>query len=247
MATPEEPADRAPSPSVPGRALAAVRETMLSHPRAVIAIVAGGAVLMAGTTAAARLLHPDLAQMPPIMRRPAVAAAPPSPTPAPAPLVASAASPSPRPTAPRSRRPSPSRSPSLSPTPAVPLLALSFEAEAAQRSSQPRPRALATASGGVIMGYIGRFDEFLRFRKVTVPAAGTYTVTIFYTTDGGREADLRINGGPRIRVNFASTGSFNTIRARQVQVTLRAGENTIDLWNVNSTYAPDIDRLTVTR
>jgi len=223
--------------------------------RTIVGAVALSSVVIAATGAIAHVINPDLARMPPIMRVPKE----PKPQAAPAPLVAPA-NPSPSPSArPKPKQTkatvvpttpgSPVNAPPTGPTTEAFLLAA--EAEGAEHSSQPRPRAVAGASGGQVMGHLGQFDEYLRFR-FTVPTAGQYTVTVYYCGGEARPMRVRVNDNS-IRENgtsalsFGATGSWDTVGSRAFQVTLRAGANTVELWNVNPNWAPDIDRLTVTR
>jgi alpha-galactosidase len=81
---------------------------------------------------------------------------------------------------------------------------------------------------------------------VSVPAAGTYQVTIAYL-DGsatGRQADVSVNGGTAQPVQFTPTGSFSTVGTMTIPLALSAGTNTIEFSNP-SAYAPDFDRIIV--
>ena len=81
---------------------------------------------------------------------------------------------------------------------------------------------------------------------MSVPAAGTYQVTIAYL-DGsatGRQADVSVNGGTAQLVQFTPTGSFSTVGTMTIPLTLTAGDNTIEFGNP-SAYAPDFDRIIV--
>jgi hypothetical protein len=214
---------------------------------AIVAIVVAGVLLLFGTTALVKILNPKLASMPPIMRKPAEVA-PPTPEPPALPAIASSR-PSPSPS--RSRRPDPPP-PTTRPAPpatsaAAPPLLISMEAESAERSSRPRVRSVNGASGGQVLGRIGEFDEFVRFSRVRVSTGGRYTLTIFYIATQSRGMTLRVNGNGRAPIVFGSTGSSDTVGSRQVNVTLAAGENTLQLDNINGSFGPEIDRITVTR
>lgn len=239
LATPEEP--RSPL----GPAAATARGALSGRPRAVLAILVAGSVLAFGTAAVAKILNPELAAMPPVIRHPPVAASAPSVTGTGAPLVASSTDPSAA--AASAAAPSPSRRTSPGRSEPTPPLVLSFEAEAAQRSSRPMVRHLPGASGGRIVERIGFIDEYVRFVSVNLPAAGRYALTVYYVSGSPRSADLRVNAGPRSRLQFPATPSWTTVRPWTVQVTLAAGANTIELWNVDGSYAPHLDRVTITR
>jgi hypothetical protein len=105
----------------------------------------------------------------------------------------------------------------------------------------------STCYGGEKVGYVGDGGT-LTFNDVTVPAAGTYTVTLVYcdgtTGTTGRQADISVNGGAAQLLQFTPTGSFTTVGTMNVPVTLAAGANTIELSNP-SAYAPDFNELVV--
>ncbi|MGH3169753.1 MAG: NEW3 domain-containing protein, partial [Trebonia sp.] len=104
-----------------------------------------------------------------------------------------------------------------------------------------------TCYGGEKVGYVGEGGT-LTFNDVTVPAAGTYNVTLVYC-DGssgttGRQADITVDGGTPRLLSFTPTGSFTTVGAQTVSLQLNAGANTIELSNP-SAYAPDFNELVV--
>jgi hypothetical protein len=105
----------------------------------------------------------------------------------------------------------------------------------------------ATCYGGEKVGYVGDGGT-LTYNDVTVPSAGTYNVTIVYcdgsTGTTGRQADISVNGGTPQLLTFTPTGSFTTVGAMNVSVTLNAGANTIELSNP-SAYAPDFNEIVV--
>ncbi|HEV3380957.1 MAG TPA: NEW3 domain-containing protein [Trebonia sp.] len=105
----------------------------------------------------------------------------------------------------------------------------------------------ATCYGGEKAGYVGEGGT-LTFNDVTVPAAGTYNVTLVYC-DGssgttGRQADISVDGGPPQLLSFTPTGSFTTVGTMTVPLQLPAGTNTIELSNP-SAYAPDFNEIAV--
>lgn len=106
-------------------------------------------------------------------------------------------------------------------------------------------QSCATCYGGQKVGYVGEGGT-LTFNDVTVPAAGTYNVTLVYC-DGsstGRQADISVNGASPRLLSFTPTGSFTTVGAMTVPLTLAAGANTIEIGNP-SAYAPDFNELVV--
>jgi len=100
-------------------------------------------------------------------------------------------------------------------------------------------------SGGRKVGNVGGTGT-LAVNGVTIPRAGEYDLTIGYV-DGsdGRWATVSVNGGPGTVVKFAGTrdDNWNTLQAKTIRVTLRAGENTI-AFSAPGGYAPDIDTVT---
>jgi hypothetical protein len=108
-------------------------------------------------------------------------------------------------------------------------------------------QACATCYGGQKVGYVGEGGT-LTFTSVTVPAAGTYKVTLVYcdgsTGTTGRQADVTADGGTPQLVSFTPTGSFTTVGALTVSLPLTAGANTIELSNPGG-YAPDFNEIIV--
>lgn len=236
------------------RVIGLLRSPVAPRRRIVIAAVLVPAVLVGGM-AVAKVLNPDLAIMPTVMRRPP---APVAPVPPAATSRSPAPSSSPTPSPSRSRRPAPTPTPAASTGPEIPNLStqspsrsapllLSYEAEAAQYSSQPHRRAVAEASGGLVLGWIGQRDEWVRFGNVRVPAAGRYTLTVYYICgDGSRDATIVVNGSASIRRTYPGTDDWYDVRSLAMAIDLRSGTNTIEFQNVNPTYAPNLDRITVT-
>jgi hypothetical protein len=104
-------------------------------------------------------------------------------------------------------------------------------------------QACTTCYGGDKVGYVGEGGT-LTFNDVSVPAAGSYPLTIVYC-DGsatGRQADISVNGGAPQLLSFTPTGSFTTVGAMTLTVTLAAGNNTIEFGNP-SAYAPDFNEI----
>ncbi len=128
-----------------------------------------------------------------------------------------------------------------------PPLATSYEAEAPGNTLAGGAvvASCTTCSGGEKVGFVGSGGT-LTFNGVTVPAAGTYQVTIAYL-DGsatGRQAMISVNGGTPQTVSFIPTGSFDTVGTMTVPLQLTAGSNTIEFGNP-AAYAPDFDRIIV--
>jgi hypothetical protein len=102
----------------------------------------------------------------------------------------------------------------------------------------------AACSGGARVGHMGR-GASLTFENVTVPSAGTYQLVIAYTNGAGtRSANMIVDGGAPVTLDFASTRGFGTVGTLTVTVTLAAGANTIRFTNPTAS-APDFDRIMV--
>lgn len=193
-----------------------------------------------------------LSELPPI---PTIAppAADPNAPPGSTPPSADAWPPTVVPSAPPPLPPDPT-SPPASPTnpprqPPPPRLApVSFEAESAVNTlgGSAKIHNVPEASGGHTIGNLGRGSaNTLRFNRIGTPAAGTYTLTVFYLSgDGDRIATVKVNGRLIGRVTFPATGDWQTVGSLAVRITLDAGNNSIEFGNPDGP-APDFDRLTV--
>jgi len=101
-----------------------------------------------------------------------------------------------------------------------------------------------TCSDGTKAGYIGNGGSVV-FGKVYAAKAGTYNLSILYFTDPARPGTISVNNGAPVTLTFPSTGSFSTLGAITQPVLLNAGYNTITIAGSGSSYAPDIDSITV--
>ncbi|WP_306850488.1 CBM35 domain-containing protein [Luteibacter jiangsuensis] len=81
------------------------------------------------------------------------------------------------------------------------------------------------------------------FPAVTVPTSGSYQLEIDYATKGPRTLYLVINGQAPIRLDLDGS-SFDDPVAKVLDVSLKAGTNTIGLGNADAP-APDLDRIVV--
>ncbi|WP_426285086.1 CBM35 domain-containing protein [Luteibacter sp. E-22] len=81
------------------------------------------------------------------------------------------------------------------------------------------------------------------FPAVTVPTSGSYQLEIDYATKGPRTLYLVINGQAPIRLDLDGS-SFDDPVAKVLDVSLKAGANTIGLGNADAP-APDLDRIVV--
>jgi alpha galactosidase A-like protein/alpha-galactosidase-like CBM13-containing protein/alpha galactosidase C-like protein len=101
-----------------------------------------------------------------------------------------------------------------------------------------------SCSDGTKAGYIGNGGSVV-FGNVYAAKAGTYNLSILYFTDPARPGTISVNNGAPVTVSFPSTGSFSTLGAITQPVLLNAGYNTITISGSGSSYAPDIDSITV--
>ncbi|WP_448100852.1 CBM35 domain-containing protein [Luteibacter jiangsuensis] len=122
--------------------------------------------------------------------------------------------------------------------------AVTYEAEA------------ATLGGAVTSGFSNYYSGFAKagnigggsansvtFPSVRVPVAGVYQLEIDYATGGPRSLYLAINGGAPRKLDLDGS-SFDDPVAKVLEVSLKAGMNTIVLGNPDSP-APDLDRIVV--
>ena len=128
---------------------------------------------------------------------------------------------------------------------ATPPLATSYEAESPANTLAGGAvlQSCSTCSDGEKVGFVGEGGT-LTFNNISVPAAGTYQVTIVYCSGDPRPALLSVNGGAPQPLSFASTGSFSTTGTITVSLPLTAGNNTIELGDPNA-FTPDFDRIIV--
>jgi hypothetical protein len=104
-------------------------------------------------------------------------------------------------------------------------------------------QSCSTCYGGEKVGFVGEGGT-LTFNNVTVATAGTYAVTIIYC-DGsttGRQATVSVDGGAAQALSFTPTGSFTTVGAMTVPLSLAAGGNTLEFANP-AAYAPDFNEI----
>jgi hypothetical protein len=158
-----------------------------------------------------------------------------------------------RTTAPRTSNPLvPPVTSAAPPTPTVPPFEpLSLEAEASGNtlSGSADAENFANTSGGRLVRYLGKaFSNqaagSVRFNNVTVPTAGTYSLTFFYVSPGNWTAHISVNGNPVTTVNTSNRS--NCCGSATVEITLAAGTNTITFGNPNSGQrCPAIDRIVI--
>ncbi|MEV1288177.1 hypothetical protein [Micromonospora sp. NPDC049679] len=142
--------------------------------------------------------------------------------------------------------PPPPPRPTAATTPPARSVVTAYEAESAGNGlAGTRTFNCPGCSGRKKVGNIGRDMGALRINGVTARTGGPAVVTLGYVNgEGTRAAQLSVNGGPPLSLSFPGTGGWSTSGALVVTVTLRAGANTLTLFNP-SAAAPDFDNITV--
>lgn len=204
-----------------------------------LGLIAAGVALLALAVVVVKVVNPSLAVLPPVIREPVgagrtSASGPAEPTPD---LAAASLAPTASPTASPTQAVRP-------PSPPGGLAApLSLEAESAETAGV-RVRRLDSASGGKVVGSLDRTDDHVTF-VVTVPAAGRYTMTLYYISGGtdSRTAVISVNSGAPTSVRCAATG-WETVGSLAVPVDLAAGGNRIRFGTAGG-EAPDLDRIVI--
>jgi len=101
------------------------------------------------------------------------------------------------------------------------------------------------SSNGAYVGYVGgnSMGE-VTFDSVTAPADGEYTLRIYYVSGTPRSLKVDVNGSFAQKVDncYANKNDWTGIRATNIQVNLKAGKNTVRLYN-DQGDGPSIDRI----
>jgi hypothetical protein len=132
------------------------------------------------------------------------------------------------------------------PTAAQPGAAKTVEAEAGTVHGSARVVNCATCSGGAKVENLGNAPGNDVTLTVDAPVAGDYNLTLVGAVAGTRTVYASVNGGPAVPVTMTGSSTVSPLIARSLPVRLRAHSNTIRLFNPTA-YAPDIDRVTVTK
>jgi hypothetical protein len=150
------------------------------------------------------------------------------------------------PTAGQTSVPGPIGSAAPEPSPSAPPPGLtSYEAEEAELSGFVSIFPVPDASGGEVVGRIGRQENnHVRFIAVTVPAAGEYFLTLHYVSAPPGEAAVAVNGAEPAPVDFPGLGDWQQVGAVTVPVELAGGAN--EIWfGQPQGPAPALDRITI--
>ena len=125
----------------------------------------------------------------------------------------------------------------------------SYEAEASGNTlgGNATTQSCSNCSGGLKVGNIGGNNGTLQFNTVNVSTGGPHTLTlVFVNADTSRTGYVSVNNGAGFSLQFLKTGNrWTDIAPLTITVNLNAGSNTIKLYNPNSDYAPDFDRILV--
>jgi hypothetical protein len=103
-------------------------------------------------------------------------------------------------------------------------------------------------SGGKDVGYLGNNSGTLQINGVSAPRhSGNYLLTIYYANgdSAARTASISVNGGTATTYSFASSHGGGLVATLPIFVRLNEGNsNTIEFSNASS-WAPDIDKITI--
>lgn len=119
----------------------------------------------------------------------------------------------------------------------------SYEAESGILSGGAAVNDAADSSAGRYVGNVGGPNAGKTTLTVVSSTTGKKVVRIYYATYEARQLAVVANG-TTYQVNCGSTGSWTAVgEPVEVEVELKAGNNTIALTGVNNAYAPNIDRI----
>ncbi len=125
---------------------------------------------------------------------------------------------------------------------------VSYEAENAKLGSNARITSGSDGkfcSNNAYVGYVGGSNGgTVTFENVTAPQDGEYTLRVYYVSGEPRTLKIDVNGSFATQIDncYANKGDWKGIRAASVTVNLKAGKNTVMLYN-NSGNAPSVDRI----
>ncbi|WP_167747101.1 CBM35 domain-containing protein [Cohnella luojiensis] len=125
-----------------------------------------------------------------------------------------------------------------------------YEAEAAGNTLTGNATVAncTNCSGGQKVGGLYKVDDShgssLQMNDIAVSEAGTYKITVYYTSGDPRSINISVNGGAKELFDFPQMPDWETVGSYEVELLLNAGNNVI-LFDDNIWYAPDIDRIVV--
>jgi hypothetical protein len=137
---------------------------------------------------------------------------------------------------------------SAPPTTEPPFEPLTIEGESGTVAAPAERSSVPGSSGGQLVGFLGitqgRSGQGRLTLSVSVPTAGTYTVTFTYIASSPRTAHVIVNGGQAVTVGVPERD--NCCGTASLNVTLQAGANTIQFTNPTA-RCPAIDRVVISR
>ena len=125
-----------------------------------------------------------------------------------------------------------------------------YEAEKAKVSGNARITSGKDgkySSGSAYVGYIGGgANNAVTFENINVDKAGEYTLRIYYVSGERRNLSVDVNGTKVADLSglYANRNDWSGIAAADTKVTLKAGNNTIKLYNASGN-GPSVDRIAV--
>jgi hypothetical protein len=109
---------------------------------------------------------------------------------------------------------------------------------------QGRASRDGSCSRGAKAGWLGnRADNYIEFRDVYVPTAGSYAVTMTYLSGADRSVTIGVGGVDTVLSNLNS-GGWGSLKDIQFNVQLSAGYNIIRISNATD-WMPDIDKISI--
>ena len=103
------------------------------------------------------------------------------------------------------------------------------------------------SSGSAYVGYIGGgANNAVTFENVNVDKAGEYKLRIYYVSGERRNLSIDVNGAKATDLSglYANKNDWSGIAAADTTVNLKAGNNTIKLYNAGGN-GPSIDRIAI--
>jgi len=124
-----------------------------------------------------------------------------------------------------------------------------YEAEKAKLSGKAKLSSAEDgkySSGSSYVGYIGGWDNHVTFNDVEVDKDGEYTLRIYYISGTPRTLYVAVNDKEAAKLDglYANRNDWKGVNAVNVTVSLKAGKNSIRLYNDNGD-APSVDRIAI--
>ncbi len=130
------------------------------------------------------------------------------------------------------------------PTPTPIPIGSNYEAENGALSGGATTISGTNYSGGYKVGYIGGTSgNGICTLTVNVAMAGTYRMTVYYTSAETRAFYVTVNNGGFVGLSCPGSGSWSTVSTTTMDINLNAGINTIKFDNGSGSWAPDLDRI----